>query len=63
MDRMGFGKWWLSRIKWCVSTTSFSVLFNGSLAGFFQSSRGLRQDDPMSPYLFMIGMEALSMLV
>ena len=63
MDRMGFGNRWLSWIKWCVSTTSFSVLFNDSPTGFFQSSRGLRQGDPISPYLFVIGMEALSMLV
>ena len=63
MDSMGFGNRWLSWIKWCVSKASFSVIFNGSHAGFFQSSRGLRQGDPISPYLFMIGMEVLSMLV
>ena len=50
MDSMGFGNQWLSWIKWCVSTTSFSVLFSGSPAGFFQSSRSLRQGDPISPY-------------
>ena len=63
MGRMGFGSLWLSWIKWCISTASFSVPINGSPAGFFPSSKGLRQGDPLSPYLFVIGMEALSCLI
>ena len=63
MGRMGFSSRWMSWIKWCISTASFSVLINGSLACFFPSLRGLRQGDPLSPYLFVIGMEALTCLI
>ena len=61
--KMGFKEKWLGWIKRCISTASFSVMSNGSPEGFFRSSSGLRHGDPLSPYLFVLGMEAFSFLV
>jgi hypothetical protein len=57
LRRCTFGEKLRTWILHCISLMHFSVLVNDTLFGFFSSSRGLRQLDPLSPLLFVIFME------
>ena len=59
LTHFGFPKNIIRLILSCVSTTSTSLLFNGNKLQPFCPSRGLRQGDPISPFLFLLCMEFL----
>ena len=59
LTHFGFLENIIKLILSCVSTTSTSLLFNGSKLQPFCPSRGIRQGDPISPYLFLLCMEFL----
>ena len=63
LERCGFPDKWRHWISFCLSTIRFSILINGTPHGFFRSSRGLWQGDPLSPLLFVLVMEAVSRML
>ena len=63
MVKLGFAPDWIHTVMSMITSVSFSVLFNGERLESFSPSRGIRQGDPISPYLFLIAAEGLSCLL
>lgn len=63
MTRMGFPETFMAWIYTCISSPTFTIMINGHGAGYFSSSRGIRQGDPISPYIFILVMEMMSCIL
>jgi hypothetical protein len=63
MLKLGFHHEFVELIMRCVTTVSFSIKVNGLLTEVFRPTRGIRQGDPISPYLFLLCSEGLSCML
>jgi hypothetical protein len=63
MIKLGFDARWVHLVMKCVTSVWYSVIVNGNPVGNITSSRGIRQGDPISPYLFLLCVEGLSALL
>ena len=63
MRKLGFADQWVRLIMTCVHTVMYAMLINGQPHRKIQPSRGIRQGNPLSPYLILICAEGLSHLL
>lgn len=63
LERMKFPDKWISLIYQCISTVQYQIQVNGYLSQPINPSRGIRQGDPLSPYLYILAANVLSSLI
>uniref|UniRef100_A0A803P2Y2 Reverse transcriptase domain-containing protein n=1 Tax=Cannabis sativa TaxID=3483 RepID=A0A803P2Y2_CANSA len=63
LSRLGFSEKWVRLVYGCLSSVQYNIVSSGYTIGPIIPTRGLRQGDPISPYLFLICAEGLSALI
>ena len=63
MRKMGFNEKWINLMMVCVKSVTYSVLVNGEPCGMIKPTRGIRQGDPLSPFLFLLCTEGLNGMI
>lgn len=63
MHKLGFSEKWVQLVWRCISTVSYSFMLNREVCDNFKPTRDLRQGDPLSPFLFLIGVEGFSGII
>ena len=63
LEAVGFPPYFRHLIQQCITTNRFYVAINGEFCGYFKGTKGLRQGDPLSPYLSVLCIEVFSQLL
>ena len=63
MEKLGFVNKWRCLVMKCVTSVNYAIKVNGCPLGCITPTRGIRQGDPLPPYLFLLYAEGFSSLI